>query len=254
MPVTLVGPARVDSFHALTSFLSQYGDVGIAACSTISLDDLLFIHLNFSIGETREKVLYRADDTDDAIASSASPPSDALARMLEMLGHGRRSDHKRTSRLLDSAGDYQCLIGPTRLVMHTSEQKRMAIWFSWQTQGVEFDLAVPVRGLCAALADVGLIQRQAANPKWSRSSPNIEYLVCRNMGNSILRGKGKLSVARDAALHRYPDDALESRPTNLCVGVEESWRAQTARSPYVGLRELTVAWRECWLGHWTLPL
>jgi hypothetical protein len=244
IPVTLVGPARVGSTRALTTFLSQYGGIGIAACSAI--------HLDLSIPNISEKLSLEAVSKEQAQKSSALLPSEALARMLEMVGHGRHTDPQHTSALVDQAGDYRCLIGPARQVRHGDEDRRMAIWFSWQTQGNEPDLAVPLRGLFGALRDVGLIRRR--DQGWSHSSPNIEYLVCRNSGNSVLRGRGKLSVLRDVALARYPDNALESRPTNLCVGIEKAWRARMTRSDRYALRELTVAWREPWLGHWALLL
>jgi hypothetical protein len=254
MPITLVGPARVGSTHALTTFLCQYGDVGIAACSAVSLDDLLFIHLELSIPEISERVSFEIVNKDQARKSSALLPSEALARMLEMVGHGRRAGHEHASALDDQAGDYRCLIGPARKARPDEEGRRMAIWFSWQTQGIEPDLAIPLRGFFEALADVGLIRKRDQNFVWNRSSPNIDYLICRDMGNLVLRGRGKLAVLRDAALGHYPDNALEARPTNLCVSIEEAWRARTIRSGTLALRELTVAWRECWLGHWALPL
>jgi hypothetical protein len=254
IPVTLVGPARVGSTHALTTFLSQYGGVGIASCSAISLDDLLFIHLDLSIPYISEERSLEAVNKEQAQKSSALLPSEALARMLEMVGHGRYTDLQHTSALVDQAGDYRCLIGPARQVRHGDENRRMAIWFSWQMQGIEPDLAIPLQGFFGALRDVGLIRRHEQGSGWSRSSPSVEYLVCRNSGNSMLRGRGKLSVLRDEALARYPDNALESRPTNLCVGIEEAWRAQTIRSDDYALRELTVAWREPWLGHWAVLL
>ncbi len=252
MPVTLVGPARVGATHALTTFLSQYGDVGVAACSAVSLDDLLFIHLELSIPEIDDGVLFAIVDESQARRNSALLPSEALARTLELVGHGRLADPQHTSALVDQAGDYRCLIGPARQVLRDDERSRMAVWFSWQTQGMKPDLAVPLQGLFEALADVKLIPRHRG--RWDRSAPNIDYLVCRNLGNAVLRGRGKLSVLRDAALGRYPDNALESRPTNLCVGIEEAWRARTARAGNRAVREMTVAWRESWLGHWTLPL
>jgi hypothetical protein len=255
IPVTLVGPARVGSTRALTTFLSQYGGVGIASCSAVSLDDLLFIHLGLSISsisDINDQRSLEAVSKEQAQKSSAELPSEALARMLEMLGHGRHTDHHYTGALVDQAGDYRCLIGPARQVSDGDENRRMAIWFSWQTRDTEPDLAIPLRGLFEALRDVRLIRRQGQGFVWTRSSPNIEYLVCRNSGNSVLRGRGKLSVVRDAALARYPDNALESRPTNLCVSIEEAWRARTMRSDRYELRELTVAWREPWLGHWAL--
>jgi hypothetical protein len=254
IPVTFVGPARVGSTRALTTFLSQYGGVGIASCSATSLDDLLFIHLDLSIPDISEERLLEAVSKEQAQKSSAQLPSEALARMLETIGCGGHSDPQHTSALVDQAGDYRCLIGPVRQVRNGDENRRMAIWFSWQTQGTEPDLAIPLRELFEALKDVRLIHRRDREFVWNRSSPNIEYLVCRNSGNSILRGRGKLSVLRDNALARYPDNALESRPTNLCVGIEEAWRARTTPSDRYAPRELTVAWREPWLGHWALLL
>jgi len=254
MPVTLVGPARVGSTHALTTFLSQYGDVGIAACSAVPLDDLLFIHLELSIPDISEKLSVRAVSKEQAQRSSALLPSEALAQMLEVVGHGRRTDPQHTTALVDQAGDYRCLIGPARQVRHDDENRRMAIWFSWQTQGIEPDLAIPLQGLFEALADVKLIRRRGEKFDWSRSSPMLDYLVCRNSEDSVLRCRGKLSVLRDESLARYPDNALESRPTNLCVAIEEAWRARTMRGDRRALRGMTVAWREPWLGHWSLSL
>lgn len=254
MPVTLVGPARVGSTHALTTFLSQYGDVGIAACSAVSLDDLLFIHLELSIPDIKKQLSFKAISKEQAQKSSALLPSEALAQMLEMVGHGRRTDPQHTTALVDQAGDYRSLIGPARPVRRDDENRRMAIWFSWQTQGIEPDLAIPLQGLFEALADVRLIRRHNQRYVWDRSSPILDYLVCRYSENSVLRCRGKLSVLRDDALARYPDNALESRPTNLCVAIEEAWRARTMRGDSRALRGLTVAWREPWLGHWSLPL
>ena len=255
MPVTLVGPARVGSIHALTTFLSQYGDVGFAGCSAIALDDLLFIHLELSMPVTSEELALGVVSEDVAQKSSALIPSEALARMLEMVGHGRRADHQHTKALVDQAGDYRCLLGPARQVKHEDENNRIAVWFSWQTQGTIPDIAIPLHALFEALTEVRLIRKHHSETfVWNRSSPNIEYLVSRNMGNSVVHGRGKLSVPRDIALTRYPDNALESRPSNMCVAIEEAWRARTMHSEVRDLRDLTVAWRECWLGHWALPL
>lgn len=119
--------------------------------------------------------------------------------------------------------------------------------------GVEPDLAIPLAGLFRALTDIGLNGKDDEG-NWVPDAPNIDYLICRNMGNSIFRGKGKLTIERDLALQAYPRDGLESRPTNLCVAIEEAWRARIARDGRHGMRELTVGWRECWLGHWSMPL
>jgi hypothetical protein len=254
LPVTLVGPARVGSTHSLISFLSQYREIGIAACSITSLDDLAFIHLILSFADTPKELLLKVDREYDARKYSAKLPSESLIRILQLLGRDRRGDHERAGLLVNRAGDYQCLVGPSRPVKGGSMRRRMAIWFSWQTQGGDADLAIPLNSLLGALVDIELLRDKATELIWDQDAPNIEYLVCRNMGNSVLRGKGKLSVLRDPALQRYPSDGLEPRPTDLCVSIEEAWRSRTAREASPGVKDLTVAWRECWLGHWSTPL
>jgi hypothetical protein len=254
VPITLVGPARIGATYSLLSFLSQFGNIGIIACSITSLDDLLFIHLELSIVPESSDVLRKADESFDAETASAILPSDALIGLFQLLGLNSPEDHERAGLLVSNAGDYQCLIGPSREIKHGSSRGRMAVWFSWQAQGADLGLAAPLEALYGAFADVGLLEKSQSEIVWGAASPNIEYLICRNMGNSVLRGKGKLSVNRDISLARYPYDAIESRPTNMCVSIEEAWRARSARGDHLGIRELTVAWRECWLGHWSLPL
>jgi hypothetical protein len=202
-----------------------------------------------------EELVLGAVDEETAQKSSALLPSEALARMLEMVGHGRRVDRQHTKALVDQAGDYRCLLGPARKVKHEDEKDRMAVWFSWQTQGTVPDLTIPLHAFFEALAEVRLIRKCDSGAfAWNRSSPKIQYLVSRDLGNSVVHGRGKLSVPRDIALARYPDNALESRPTNMCVAIEEAWRARTMHGEVRDLTELTVAWRESWLGHWALPL
>jgi len=257
LPVTLVGPARIGSTYALASFLSQFKEIGFQACSVVSLDELIFVHLELAFSGTRPELLDKVDKEFNASAASAASarlPSDALIQVLRILGRDRVGDHERTGLLVNSAGDYQCLLGPSRPVAPRNLQSRMAVWFSWQAQGADIDIAVPLNGLLQALSDVQLLERGPERFKWRAGAPNIDYLVCRNMGNSILRGKGKLSVVKDAALRRYPYDGPEPRPTELCVSIEEAWRARSAVDGRRAIRELTVAWRECWLGHWSLPL
>jgi hypothetical protein len=252
IPVTLVGPARVGATDALMSFLGQH--IGITACSITFLDDLLFIHLELFFADTPAELLISAGEQADTEATHPGMPYEMLAGMFRAMGRDPLGDPKRTASLMSNTGDYQCLIGPAREIADGDALRRMAIWFSWQTQGVQPDLALPLDGLYGALEDVGLLSKSTSKQHWNTDAPSIDYLVCRNIGNSIFRGKGKLSVVRDSALQSYPTDGLESRPTNLCVAIEEAWRARTARDGRHGVRELTIGWRECWLGHWSMPL
>jgi hypothetical protein len=257
LPVTLVGPARVESAHALMVFLGQ--EAGVAACSITSLDDLLFVHFELNFPGISAAGLSTAGSLPEEGREADEKPAppvlayDIMRRMFATLGY-QSAERWGEDELVKHAGDYQCFIGPRRPVRNDDGARRMAIWFSWQTQGVEPDLALPLGGLFGALADVGLLTGRTEGRSWSSEAPNIDYLICRNVGNSILRGKGKLSVPQSLALASYPSSGLESRPTNLCVAIEEAWRARIARDGRHGIRELTVGWRECWLGHWSLPL
>ena len=48
VPVTLIGPARIGSTHAIMSFLGQYNDVGILSSAITTLDDVALIHFQIS--------------------------------------------------------------------------------------------------------------------------------------------------------------------------------------------------------------
>jgi hypothetical protein len=66
---------------------------------------------------------------------------------------------------------------------------------------------------------------------------------CRDIGDSVLRGKGKLALP----VH-YPtgtrDQGLESEGAQVCTILEEAWRAEWARHQATGVMELAVAWME----------
>jgi hypothetical protein len=90
-----------------------------------------------------------------------------------------------------------------------------------------------------------------ATNRYPATSPNLEYLICRHMRRSVLKGRGKVSVLPQS-VRIEPSDDLEADLTKLCVDIENAWRRQLG--PQYRARELTVSWREYWLGHWTLPL
>ena len=69
------------------------------------------------------------------------------------------------------------------------------------------------------------------------------------MGNSVLRGKGKISFPLDVAYSAPGQPDLHARLTSLSVRVQNAWRDRLDKSHRA--RELTVSWREYWLGHWT---
>lgn len=240
IPITLVGPARGETTGALVSFLSQYKAVGITGCSVAPLDDLLFVHLQLAFAGVPDAAVKSLDNHIRPLGDPGGPPTGELIRMLQILDLHRQVEPGDMNQL--DVRDYQCLMGPSRRLTHPNMRERMAVWFSWQTQGASIGLSMPLVELHGALNDACIADM-----------PNIEYLICRDMGNAVFRGRGKLSIPC-SVLENYSSDTLESPPANLCISIEEAWRSRVARGGRGGVRELTVAWRECWLGHWSLPL
>jgi hypothetical protein len=78
----------------------------------------------------------------------------------------------------------------------------------------------------------------------------VEYLICRATEQSVVRGKAKLAVPK-TVLRRFSAGGAEPPASKLCASLEEVWKAQVDQSAVDGVSELTVAWRESWLGHWT---
>ena len=57
LPVTFVGPARPGTTHAILSFLGQYPQIGVLACSMTPLDELAFLHLQLAVsGASRARL------------------------------------------------------------------------------------------------------------------------------------------------------------------------------------------------------
>jgi hypothetical protein len=128
-------------------------------------------------------------------------------------------------------------------------RKRIAVWFSWQMEGVGEDLAIPVVELFRSFSDINLspsVRAEEADTK----TPNLEYLICRDVGNWVMRGRGKLAIPEEDILNLFGGPELEAAAARLCVSLEQAWKASLRRRGARGVSELTVAWREWWLGHW----
>jgi len=83
----------------------------------------------------------------------------------------------------------------------------------------------------------------------------MEYLICRRVRRATLRGKGKISLP-DSATKALGAVALQSELSALCERIEAAWKTKldTVLRSERPAREVTVAWRENWLGHWNQPL
>jgi len=256
LPITFVGPARIGSTHTIVSFLSQFPSIGITSCSVIALDDLSFIHLQLSASGVRRSALRHLNTLLAESGSWQANPADVLTRIHQILVPGGKevSDNVRASELSRHAGDYQALVGPVLGATVPDRGKRIAVWFCWQMEGTDQDLARPLSELFSCFSDVGLGRDGAGGGGRNDGIANLEYLVCRDIGNRVLRGRGKLSIPESDMLAIFGGYGLEAAAVRLCVSLEAAWQASLRRCGVRGVSELTVAWREWWLGHWASPI
>ncbi len=256
LPVTFIGPARIGSTYAIASFLRQFGDVGIISCANAALDDLAFIHLQLAFKGLRRSALHELNSRLAAQSTWSGDPASALTYAHEKLaGSGRGSSgHMLAGDLSKHAGDYQALVGPMLGCAMPDQQRRMTVWVSWQTEGAVDDLSTPLMELFTAFSKVGFGPTASLGGSPETDIPNLEYLICRDVGNGVLRGRGKLSVPEADMLTLVGGNDVESAAAQLCVAIERAWKTSLAGREVRRASELTVAWREWWLGHWASPI
>ena len=253
LPVTFVGPARVGSTSAIMSYLREFPEVGVLACSVISLDDLAFIHLQLAVnhlppggigefeGELRRRI--RSAHVDET-EGRTSAPQELLPEILPLVTGTRngRPGREKLAGLTERAGDYQALTGPTMPVEPLEGSDRIPLWFSWRAVGTDDGLAAPLVAFMDALKLVGF--SPAGNAGDERGGyPNLDYLVCRDVGESMLRGRGKISLPRHI-LHQSPDPRPDVVGARIATSLEDAWRAELSRHALPGGVELSVAWVE----------
>lgn len=271
IPATFVGPARVGSTNAIVKYLSRWPDVALAGCSIVSLNDLAFIYLqlcktwdesadlSFTQSEPESAVWW---ETSTALNVPLGQRLDGLLN--EFSRHRAQTNRTAEATLAERAGDYHSFFGYPFLMRssnHSSE--RYGVWISWLTARGEVDLQAPLLGLEEAfqqvLADRAKLASSlsAVSSREEFGSPpfNIEYLQCREVRNGRIRAIGKVSFdnavrERLAALFpggQEPSASIASR------AIEDVWIARLAKRRLSPM-ELTVSWREMWLGHWSAPV
>ncbi|QWF80069.1 hypothetical protein [Amycolatopsis sp. CA-230715] len=256
LPVTCAGPARVGSTHAIVRFLRRYPGVGVVSCSGTSLADVAFVHLQLSIDDAVADV---SAERVNKILLKLSTENSAQARPREFLRDlfgrlGLRADRRDRGqpRQTDPASDYQTFVGPAFDYRRPSAFDWVGLWFSWQIARKADGLAGPIECLYRALERVvPSVALAGVPPRPLSEVASTEYLVCRATEQSVVRGKGKLAVPRPV-LAQFGSNGTEAPVSELCVALEEAWRSELAMSNITGLSELTVAWRESWLGHYTI--
>ena len=247
LPVTFVGPARVGSTRAIVAALRKIRRVGVAACSITLLDDLAFIHLQLVLSGD-----LTIDLTDERFVGM-----DAGNFVCDVLCTAVAYDREHV-KVEDRAADYQTLAGP-QIKYAGPGDKRIGIWFSWQMNRSSAGIKEPIQTLAAALHTF------PGTP--SERDTTIEYLTCRDLGNAVLRGKGKISVPYEYVSENFSADNDEPAPSQFSVALEDAWKSEVAKrekfkeakgkddnGPGSNTRDITVAWREHWLGHWAAPI
>ncbi len=250
LPLTVLGPARIGSTHAVISLLRCAPELGIVGCAISSLEDLAFIHLQLTCSSLNSIVpsAYLHDESDTGIGHRLRQTVGAIGGTLLHADVPDGSDgdgHGSTpaSRLSEKAGDYQVLVGRVHSIsssLATTVQR--AVWFSWTEVG-EPEWSVVLTALNEAVCTFGLSSPTAGA---ALHHPNLEYLVCRTTGG-ISRVRGKLTVpsARIADV----DSPLEYGASKFCVRVEDAWRALLDKEGCAAASTITLAWREHFLGH-----
>lgn len=237
LPVTFVGPARIGSTHAIVSFLQRYPQVGVVGCAGTTLSDVAFVHLQLAIHGVAADRLNRILGKLLGEASTPARPHKLLRELFKRLGLPPDPDGPGPAAQ-DPTGDYQTFAGPAFAYRPFQMPDCMAVWVSWEIARQHRGLAAPLDSLYRALAQV------------TSESATVEYLICRATEQSVLRGKAKLAVPK-SVLRRFASGGVELPASKLCASLEEAWKAHVDQSGVDGVSELTVAWRESWLGHWT---
>ncbi|WP_203612691.1 hypothetical protein [Amycolatopsis sp. SID8362] len=239
LPVTFVGPARVGSTHAIVSFLQRYPQVGVVGCAGTTLSDVAFVHLQLSVHGVAADRLNRILTKLLGEASTPARPQKLLRELFKRLGLPPDPEDPPATPT-DPTADYQTFAGPAFAYRPFQMPDCLAVWVSWEIARQHQGLAAPLDCLYRALSQVASAGDLAT----------VEYLICRATEQSVIRGKAKLAVPK-SVLRQFASGGVELPASKLCAMVEEAWKAQVDRSGVDGVSELTVAWRESWLGHWT---
>jgi hypothetical protein len=234
LPVTFVGPARPGTTHAILSFLGQYAQIGVLACSMTPLDELAFLNVQLAVSGASRARLAAVNRDIAGLRATSDGLAEVLPRIVaallaagpgvEGVGAGPIGPPTRedTERLIGRAGDYKVVVGPALPVVPVSDVRRIPIWISWQMRKSEAGLRVPLLALHRAVDRLGLAPPEALGQRSGALS--IEYLVCRRQGISVLRGRGKMAVAKSLVDSRFRD--FRSGPAQLSADLEGAWRAE----------------------------
>lgn len=155
------------------------------------------------------------------------------------------------------------LISPNEIRGADGDGDDRGLWISWLTRRISGALVGPLKALEAAFWQVVPEGRATALRKvlskgratFNSAPYSIEYLVCREVSDGRLRAVGKLKLPRTVEKEiraGFASTADAEFASDLCRHLESDWRRQLGDEyPVI---ELTVSWREFWLGHWSAPV
>lgn len=249
LPVTFAGPARIGSTHAIVSFLQRYPQVGVVGCSGSTLADLAFVHLQLSVQGVAAERLNRILGKLLGEQSTPARPRKLLRELFNRLGL-KPDPVESGPSAPDPAIDYQSFAGPAFAYRPHLMPDSLAVWISWEIARQDRSLDAPLDCLYRAMAKVVPRLSGEQEPRSLGDVATVEYLICRATEQSVVRGKAKLAVPR-TVLRWFSTGGAEPAASKLCVSLEEAWKSEVEQSAVDGVSELTVAWRESWLGHWT---
>jgi hypothetical protein len=248
LPVTFTGPARIFSTRSILAFLQRYPQVGVLGCTGTSLADVSFVHTLLSIqgvgADRLNRILGKLLDE----RTTPARPRRFLQQLFTRLGL-KPDPAEPPGPGSDPARDYQTFAGPAFPARPGPMPDSLAVWVSWELGRRDDSLAAALGCLYRALGQVVPQVRDTGSVPLSDMA-TVEYLICRATEGFTLRGKAKLAVPK-VVLQRFSSGGAEPPAAKLCSSLEDEWKAQIDRSGVDGVRELTVAWRESWLGHWT---
>ena len=257
LPLTLVGPARVGSTWATLELLDHYTDVALLACTVSALDDLAFIHLQLGVPANSGAESDAAARRVEKVSSSAGMMGvDGLERALTAAGLvpdiGPEHDRRKAAFSV-RASDYAILAGPVLPISPDHGVTMRPLWISWEANQHHAGLQGPIVELFGAFDD--WLSEVCAEKGIQLSSavarlPNIEYLIARDTGRGSVRAKGKIAVPEELLDLAFPTARASERGAAISTGLEEMWHARL-ESAHCQPTELTVAWRENWLGRWS---
>jgi hypothetical protein len=221
------------------------------------LDELAFLHLQLAVGGASRARLAAVNSDIAGLRATGDGLAETLPRLVAaLLAPGPGTDgagappvppptREHTERLIGRAGDYRLVAGPALPVVPDSDVRRIPIWISWQMRRSEAGLRVPLLALHRAVDRLGLAPTEDMSHRSGALS--IEYLVCRRLGVSVLRGRGKMAVAKSLVEGRFRD--FRSGPAELSTDLESAWRAELHAAGHGDLvSDLSVSPREFLLG------